>query len=259
MNDSQKVPQLSQPSKEMTRLVIHTDGHLGGYARGGDPGTWCPRLWKWAVEEFSIRSVLDVGCGEGHSTRYFKYLGCRVLGVEGCRQALADTVVPGSVTQHDFCDGAFLSPKPFDLIWSCEFLEHVEEKYVPNILRTFEQARKMILVTHAFPGQDRGHHHVNCRPSSYWIKRIEKLGFECHVALTREARTVTLGDDHRINHFARSGLLFLRTEERRSGFWEQVRQAWEARSKVWKIHFGFRMSPAYRHHRRKRRALKRLS
>ena len=63
-------------------LEIVRDGHLGGYVRGGDPGTWCPNLWNWAVDAFDVQSVLDVGCGEAHSTRFFHQLGCEALGVE---------------------------------------------------------------------------------------------------------------------------------------------------------------------------------
>jgi SAM-dependent methyltransferase len=242
------------------------DGHLGGYVQGGDPGTWCPHLWSWVVKEFQIRSVLDVGCGEGHSTKFFHDLGCEVLGIDGCAQAIHDSVLPGHVTLHDFCEGPFVPERSFDLIWSCEFLEHVAEEYVPNILQTFAHAAKAILVTHAFPerrrsrapwshvrskrGIERGHHHVNCQPSSYWIRQIEAVGFECRVVETRRARTITLADYPGTNHFARSGLLFTRTDAKPAGglsaYWKALR-----------INWGFRWSAAYRQHQRRRRILKR--
>src|SRR5688500_10133584 len=118
-------------------LEIVREGHLGGYARGGDPATWCPRLWQWLVARYDVKSVLDVGCGEGHSTAYFRKLGCRVMGVDGCRRAIRDSIIPEYMALHDFCAGAFRSQQSVDCIWSCEFLEHVEEKYLPNILKTF--------------------------------------------------------------------------------------------------------------------------
>jgi SAM-dependent methyltransferase len=232
------------------------DGHLGGYVHGGDPGTWCPALWQWAMQTFQVRSVLDVGCGEGHSTRYFLEHGCEILGVEGCPQAIANTAIPGHVAGHDFTHGPFLPPQSFDLVWSCEFLEHVESQYEDNILQTFAHAGKAILVTHAFPGQTDGHHHVNCRPSSYWIRRIESLGFRCDVALTFQARTATLQDYHSFNHFARSGLVFMRdAAPRRTGF-----GAWlQAQVKAWQIHWGFRWSNGYSQQKRRKKQSKRAA
>src|SRR5207247_300468 len=151
-----------------------------------------------------------------------------------------------------------------DCVWSCEFLEHVGKEYVPNILETFAHAGKVILVTHAFPERrmsrargkrrpERGHHHVNCQPSAYWIRHIESLGFECRVDHTLRARTITLADYPGINHFARSGLLFTRTQGKPAGRMAGLNASW----KSWRINGGFRWSAAYRQQQRLRRALKR--
>jgi cyclopropane fatty-acyl-phospholipid synthase-like methyltransferase len=243
-------------SKLKERMI--KDGHLGGYIAGGDPGTWCPSLWSWAIQRFGARSVLDVGCGEGHSAKFFLEKGCEVLGVEGCRPAIEKTAISGKVAHHDFTTGPFLPPGPFDLIWSCEFLEHVESCYVPNILATFAYAAKAILLTHAFTHQTDGFHHVNCQPTPYWIRRIEAVGFKCHVSFSLEARTVTLQDYAGINHFARSGLVFVRTDRRAErGLWDNIRLLSSARVKSWRINWGFRWSQAYRRQKRGRRLAKR--
>ena len=240
----------------MTQLNMVKAGHLGGYIQGGDPGSWCPHLWTWMVKELGIQSVLDVGCGEGHSTRFFQELGCDVLGVDGCEQAVADSVIPGFTVLHDFARGPFRPEKSYDLIWSCEFLEHVERQYVPNILNTFAVART-ILLTHAFPGQ-RGHHHVNCRPSSYWIGLLEKAGFDCNVAMSLKARRVTLADSGNINHFARSGLVFQKRAANTSeNLFSRIISHIRTRAKAWRINAGFRWSGLCRQHRRRWKALKR--
>ena len=192
-------------------MQMVNQGHLGGYIAGGDPSTWCPHLWRWGAEDRGARSVLDVGCGEGHSTAFFRSLGCEVLGIDGFDQAIRDSVVPDAVQLHDFTLGPFAGDRRFDLVWSCEFLEHIGEEFLPNVLRSFQLADKFVLVTHAFPGQP-GHHHVNCRSTAYWIQVLEGAGFTCDVGLTVAARRVTLTDLAEYpNHFARSGLVFRRT------------------------------------------------
>lgn len=246
----------------MSKREMIQDGHLGGYVRGGDPATCCAHLWSWMVQEHGVRSVLDVGCGEGHSARFFQDLGCAVCGVEGCQRAIDDSVIPGQVVQHDFCHGPYDPGRRYDLVWSCEFLEHVEPQYVPNILATFAHAGRFILVTHAFPGKDRGHHHVNCQPASYWIRRIERLGFTCDVRLSRQARTVSLRDYPGVNHFARSGLVFVRTsaatilQPSPTGL-AAVAGYLSATARAWRIHQVFRWSSVYRRHVRARIASRR--
>lgn len=244
---------MSRIEKQMVK-----DGHLGGYVAGGDPGTWCPTLWDWAIRQFGIRSMLDVGCGEGHSARYFQQAGCEVLGVEGCTAAIENSAIPDRVAHHDFTHGPFAPSQPFDLVWSCEFLEHVEHQYVPNIMATFARAAKAILLTHAFPNQTAGHHHVNCRPSAYWITRIEALGFACSVQLSIAARSQTLHDYPSINHFARSGLVFVRTGPTANVIAPpRIRDRCAARLKALRINWGFRLSSAYRAQLRRKRLIKR--
>jgi hypothetical protein len=140
--------------------------HLGGYVVGGDAATFFPGLWDWLVDTWQVRSVIDVGCGEGHALKFFRDRGCCVIGIDGIEQDDRDVVT------HDYAtgpwsiydeDGATTRPDgltEFDLAWSCEFVEHVEERYVPNFLATFACAR-YVLMTHGEPGQP-GWHHVNC-------------------------------------------------------------------------------------------------
>lgn len=184
------------------------EGHLGGYIQGGHHSTFCPNLWSWIVRKYRIQSVLDVGCGEGHSTKFFRDLGCDVLGVDGCQKAIDDSVIPDHMVKHDFCDGPFLPGRSFDLIWSCEFLEHVEPRYVGNILDTFRCATKLALVTHALPQQP-GHHHVNCKRSSYWIDLFGRIGLVCNVGLTLRSRWAAFQDSQARNFYSRTGLAFV--------------------------------------------------
>ncbi|MFA5109585.1 MAG: class I SAM-dependent methyltransferase [Patescibacteria group bacterium] len=181
---------------------MEEEKHLGGYVPGGDVWTWFPNLWTWFVKKFKIRSVLDLGCGEGHSTKFFYGLGCDVLGIEGSRQAIINSAIPDKIIRHDFCNGPYIPEKIYDLIWCCEFVEHVEEKYLFNFLKTFESC-KYLMITHATLGQG-GYHHVNEQSVVYWLKYIEDAGFELLPKITLLAR------EKAANYFfLRSGLVFI--------------------------------------------------
>jgi SAM-dependent methyltransferase len=181
-------------------------GHLGGYIVGGDPATWYPDLWRWLVDSLGVRSTLDVGCGEGHAVEFFRDLGCDVLGVEGILQ---DSPL---IVQHDYATGPYAPPRLFDLVWSCEFVEHVEEGYVDNFLVTFRAARQFLLMTHAAPGQG-GYHHVNEQDEEYWIDRVEGAGFRFDEELTSTTRDLSGSNGSPWNHYRRAGLAFRRASQ----------------------------------------------
>jgi len=176
--------------------------HLGGYVHGCDPNTWYPELWTWLKDRFKIVSLLDVGCGEGYTTQFWRSIGCDALGIDGSPSALRDSVVPDAVQSHDFTKGPFRPGRDFDAIWCCEVVEHIDEKYVDNVLDTFALGR-VIAMTHGVPGQA-GHHHVNCQPSSYWVRRLESRGYHLQYGLTRAARA------YGHSYFAKTGMIFTR-------------------------------------------------
>ena len=178
--------------------------HLGGYIPGGDPATYYPELWRWLVEEYGVKSMIDIGCGEGHALEFFADLGCSARGIEGTPQDNA------AIVQHDFTTGPIPTPRVYaQLVWSCEFVEHVEERYVPNFLWSFASAMDLILMTHAEPGQD-GHHHVNCRTADYWKGALAASGFAFDAELTTVTRELAAANENPWNHYRRSGLAFRR-------------------------------------------------
>jgi SAM-dependent methyltransferase len=175
--------------------------HLGGYEQGGDPATYYPELWRWAVDKYSIKSVLDVGCGEGHSLKFFRdQLKCEVLGIEWLAQEDPD------ILQCDFTENLWIPDKARDMVWCCEFLEHIEEKHLSNIWTALRSA-PLVLMTHAAPGQG-GHHHVNCRDAEYLKGFFAALGFQYDPGATIDARIEAAKNDNPYNHFRRAGMVF---------------------------------------------------
>ena len=75
-------------------------------------------------------------------------------------------------------------------------------------------------MTYAGPGQS-GHHHVNCQPEDYWIKKMELNGFEYLIDDTKELREYAEKDrkerikipnvPHFESHFIPRGLFFKNT------------------------------------------------
>jgi hypothetical protein len=98
--------------------------------------------------------------------------GLKATGLDG------DASVMHYGNVHDFTTGP--PPMPpgmtYDLAWSVEFLEHVEEQFIPNYMAAFQRC-KYALVTAAPPGAP-GHHHVNCQDGDYWVDVFKKYGFE---------------------------------------------------------------------------------
>ena len=169
------------------------DGSLGGCNIYGDPALELPKTWKFLKDELKVSSVVDVGCGFGFHTKYFKdVLGLDALGIDGSAKIVELTIAPGSVVCHNFESGPFVPEKTYDMCWCVEFVEHVAESCVQNFLATFKKC-KYVVMTHGTPGQG-GHNHVNCQTSEYWKDVMKSNGFEFQEELTKTCREISSQD-----------------------------------------------------------------
>lgn len=171
-----------------------TPKHLGGHLNVThvDSG-----VLDYMIETFGAKSMIDIGCGPGGMEKLALARNIFWQGVDGDPKMARDTVI-----SHDFSLEP-LKVSSFDLGWSVEFVEHVEEQYLPNFMETFVSCSSVFL-THAPPNKS-GHHHVNCQPASYWINVFESWGFVFMEENTLIARSKsTMG-----RNFAReNGLIF---------------------------------------------------
>lgn len=134
--------------------------------------------------KLGIKSVLDVGCGPGGMSSVCQSVGLSWTGVDGDPACVKEGVIA-----HDFTIGQ-LATHQRDLVWSVEFVEHVDELYLQNVMSAFGLAKKAICMTHAVPGK-KGFHHVNCQPPEYWIDKITASGYELDIKLTQQIRAAS--------------------------------------------------------------------
>ena len=197
-------------------LTMVNEGHVGGFIIEKDPATYTPHLWEYLCKKFNIKTVLDVGCGMGHAIEEFNKHCDEVVGVDGSKYVVENSLFTDQIFYHDFAVGTLETEDRYDLCWSCEFVEHVDEDYRDNFLEVFAYA-KYLAITYAEPGQP-GHHHVNCQLKEYWIEHLKRYGFEYDEEVTRELREVAYKDaleynsQYKDNHFNLRGLFFIKKD-----------------------------------------------
>ena len=163
--------------------------------------TQSPGLWTFLMKAITVRSVIDVGCGRGISTKWFLDHGADVsvhtfllvqlcetaaccmltvagylfrLCVEGSNDAIAKSYLPKDrIVAHDFSLGPYWPEKTYDMAWCVEVLEHVARPYMKNYQTIFHKAA-IIVASHSVWG---GHHHVEVHPDWWWVVRMELAGF----------------------------------------------------------------------------------
>ena len=156
---------------KFTEVTDPNKPHLGGNYAENNPNTWCPDSWKYVIEKYNIKSVMDVGSGYGHAAKWFSEQGLHSVAIDGldinCQNAVHPTLeVDLTLKSHQ---------EDVDMVHCIEVVEHVDEKYLDNLLDTL-CCGKYIFMTHGLPKQ-RGHHHVNNQLPKYWIDHFDARGY----------------------------------------------------------------------------------
>ncbi|MCC6888165.1 MAG: methyltransferase domain-containing protein [Hyphomicrobiales bacterium] len=193
---------MNQTTYAGASIVGGGEPHLGGNVKEGDPYTFSPRVWSYVIERFCVQSVLDLGSGIGNAADYFFRKGLRTVAVEGVVENVRESVYPAIC--HDLTRAPVITK--VDLVHCQEVVEHIEEQFLENVLRSLACGR-VILMTHALPGQT-GYHHVNLQPMDYWVKHISNIGYSLMVEDTNRIRSIA--QQERAVYLQNSGLLFHR-------------------------------------------------
>jgi hypothetical protein len=192
----------------MTHAGLHearcpTTPHLGGNAMEGDPWSFCPSVWNYVINRFAIHSVLDLGCGRGHAADWFHRQGLKVVAADGLLENVHASIYPA--IKHDITAGPITTR--VDLVHCQEVVEHIEEQYIDNLLLSLSTGR-VVLMTHALPGQ-MGYHHVNERTTDYWVGHMSRFG--CDLLQEDTTRVRALAKLDSASYMERTALVFTNT------------------------------------------------
>jgi cyclopropane fatty-acyl-phospholipid synthase-like methyltransferase len=158
--------------------------HLGGHKNKTHLDEGALEL---AIKKFGVKTMLDIGCGPAGMVELACSMGIDAQGIDGDFEVERPNV---PVTIHDYEKGPGpLGNLTVDLIWSCEFVEHVYEEFLSNFMQDFQRGR-VVFMTFAPPNTP-GHHHVNCNTKEYWIDVFDQYGFDYDDTLTNTLRDVS--------------------------------------------------------------------
>lgn len=161
----------------MKELPQHLGGHKGRTHL--DKG-----VLEFMINEYNIKTMLDIGCGPGGMVQLAREIGVEAYGIDG------DFTInrPGDYFYiHDYSVDKSNVDLEVDFAWSCEFVEHVDEKYISNYMPDFQKSKYVVMTF----SEKSGHHHVNIKSASYWIDVFKSYGFEYDDATTAKVRSAS--------------------------------------------------------------------
>ncbi len=193
----------------------HLGGHMG--VTHVDTGAIQELCTRAAIDK---PAVLDIGCGPGGQVKALRELGIPAFGIDG-DPSLPDTPIwqehpewfflgdfskeRGGLVWKDCVNHLFLSHNSNQIIvWMNEFVEHVEERFIPNYIVTVQCCGYVIMTPGITKG---GYHHVCIRPPDFWRGVFAGAGFRYNETLTEAVRAASTMER---NFIRDSGLVFVR-------------------------------------------------
>jgi SAM-dependent methyltransferase len=157
--------------KQPKNLPKHLGGHMG--KTHTDRG-----ILKYLKNQFETDSMLDIGCGPGGQCYEAYDLNyADIVGIDGDFTLKRKPIDEITFVTHDYTKGKSLVDRRFDLVWSCEFVEHIEEQYLDNFMRDFCLGDLVVMTFHP-PSKKNNPKHFNEQPESYWLDVFKNYGFK---------------------------------------------------------------------------------
>jgi SAM-dependent methyltransferase len=129
------------------------------------------------LREFPVRSVLDVGCGQGAWLAVWRQLNVHdVLGIDGSYVDSTKLLIPcDRFLPHDLRFGFALNRR-FSIVQSLEVAEHLPEECAATFVASLVRHGDLILFSAAPKGQG-GDNHINEQDYEYWRAHFARHGF----------------------------------------------------------------------------------
>lgn len=169
-------------------------------------------VFDFVVAEFAPKNMLDVGCGPMGVVKLALNKKIEAFGVDGDIDVLyspdIDAGLKSRLSIFDFTQGHWVAPRKFDLIWSVEVAEHIDEMFSDNYLLTIASNLRdggVLFFTHAVVGQA-GYHHVNCKDTSYWLEKLSRYGMDIHVSASSHVKKIATNP-----YIANTGMVFVKS------------------------------------------------
>jgi SAM-dependent methyltransferase len=122
------------------------------------------------LEFLTVRSVVDVGCGDGTWLSVFHALGVAdIFGIDGAYVARDLLQVPHVCYQATDLSKPFALERTFDLAVSLEVAEHLPASSAALYVHSLTRLAPAILFSAAIPFQG-GHHHLNEQWPDKWAE-----------------------------------------------------------------------------------------
>jgi SAM-dependent methyltransferase len=126
---------------------------------------------------FKPNSVIDVGCGAGTLLARLKQNGLEVKGLEYSDAGIARCRKKGVYVEKFDLETEEAIQGSSDVTVSFEVAEHLPESLADNYVRVITQFSPVVIMSAATVGQG-GLDHVNEQPHEYWIKKMQRRGFD---------------------------------------------------------------------------------
>ncbi len=123
-----------------------------------------------------VRSVVDIGCGQGAWLSVWAKTGATIRGLDGSYVDRAGLLIPEAAFQVADLARPIVPGPRFDLAQSLEVAEHLPPARAESFVADLVSLAPFVLFSAAVPGQG-GEHHVNERPLEYWRGLFRRHGY----------------------------------------------------------------------------------